>query len=117
MEFLMALFIGFLIAAAVFSLLRRSIFRLVIGLMLLSQAANLIVFTAGGLVSGESAVIPAGEQVLRPEAADPLPQALVLTAIVIGFGMLAFAIALIYRASRAVDSHDLNRFNSTEQEP
>ena len=51
MEFLMALFIGFLIAAAVFSLLRRSIFRLVIGLMLLSQAANLIVFTAGGLVS------------------------------------------------------------------
>ena len=62
-------------------------------------------------------MIPADQSVLRPEAADPLPQALVLTAIVIGFGMLAFAIALIYRASRAVDSHDLDRFISTEQDP
>jgi len=117
MEFVMALFIGFLVAAAVFSLLRRSVFRLIIGLMLLSQAANLIVFTAGGLVVGKSAVIPADETVLAPAAADPLPQALVLTAIVIGFGMLAFAIALIYRATRAVQSHDLNRFETTESDP
>jgi len=117
MEFLMALFIGFLVAAAVFSLLRRSVFRLVIGLMLLSQAANLVVFTAGGLVVGESAVIPADQSVLSPDAADPLPQALVLTAIVIGFGMLAFAIALIYRASRAVNSHDLNHYETTESDP
>jgi multicomponent Na+:H+ antiporter subunit C len=112
----MALFIGFLVAAAVFSLLRRSVFRLIIGLMFLSQAANLIVFTAGGLVAGESAVIPGDQTVLSPTAADPLPQALVLTAIVIGFGMLAFAIALIYRASRAVNSHDLNRFKTTESD-
>lgn len=114
MELVMAIFIGFLFAAAIFCLLRRSIFRLVIGLMLLAQAANLLVFTSAGLVVGESAIIAADETVLASSAADPLPQALVLTAIVIGFGVLAFSIALIYRAALAVNSHDLNLFNTTE---
>lgn len=116
MEFWMALFIGMLVAGAVFSLLRRSIFRLIIGVMLLSQAANLAVFTIGGLSVGRSAIIPAEQTMLAPNAADPLPQALVLTAIVIGFGMLAFAIALVYRACRAIGSNDLNDYKTTESE-
>ncbi len=116
MEFWMALFIGILVAGAVFSLLRRSIFRLLIGVMLLSQAANLAVFTTGGLRIGESAIIPGDETVLSSTAADPLPQALVLTAIVIGFGMLAFAIALVYRACRAIGSNDLNDYKTTDSE-
>lgn len=116
MEFWMALFIGMLVAGAVFSLLRRSIFRLIIGVILLSQAANLAVFTVGGLRAGKSAIIPAAETVLAPDTADPLPQALVLTAIVIGFGMLAFAIALIYRACRAIGSNDLNDYKTTDSE-
>ncbi len=116
MELILALFIGFLFGAAVFSLLRRSIFRVVIGIMLLAQAANLMVFTAGGLVSGRPPVIPEGATVLAAEAADPLPQALVLTAIVIGFGLVAFVIALVYRAAAAVASHDLDRFIRTEVE-
>lgn len=116
MEFWMALFIGILVAGAVFSLLRRSIFRLILGMMLLSQAANLAVFTTGGLTVGKSAIIPADESVLSAAAADPLPQALVLTAIVIGFGMLAFAIALVYRACRAIGSNDLNDYKTTDSE-
>lgn len=116
MEFWMAIFIGVLVAGAVFSLLRRSVFRLVIGVMFLSQAANLMVFTTAGLRTEKSGIIPADETVLAANAADPLPQALVLTAIVIGFGMLAFTIALIYRATRAIQSHDLNDYKTTDSE-
>ncbi len=114
MELILALFIGFLFAASTFSLLRRSIFRLVIGIMLLGQAANLLVFTSGGLTKGNPPVIPGDREILSGAAADPLPQALVLTAIVIGFGVIAFTIALLHRAGNSVGSDDLNEFDKTE---
>ncbi len=114
MELMLALFIGFLFAAATFCILRRSVFRLVIGIMILGQAANLLVFTSGGLTEREPPVIPDGETVLSTTAADPLPQALVLTAIVIGFGVIAFTISLLHRANRSVGSDDLDEFNKTE---
>jgi len=117
MELIMALFIGFLFAAATFCLLRRSIFRLVLGIMILGQAANLLVFTSGGLTKGQPAIIPGDQKILSPDAADPLPQALVLTAIVIGFGVIAFTIALLHRAERSVGSDDLNEFDKTEGKP
>lgn len=117
MQLMLAVFIGFLFAAAVFMLLRRSIFRMIIGLMLLAQAANLLVFASGGLTEGNPPIIPSAETILEPAAANPLPQALVLTAIVIGFGVIAFVIALVYRAAEAVQSHDLDSFNQTEGKP
>jgi len=117
MELILALFIGFLFAAATFCLLRRSLFRLVLGIMILGQAANLLVFTSGGLTQGNPPLIPADQTVLAADAADPLPQALVLTAIVIGFGVIAFTIALLYRAGRSVGSDDLNEFDQTEGTP
>jgi hypothetical protein len=69
-------------------MLRRSIVKLMIGLMLLSNAANLLIFTAAGLTRGVPPLVPEG--LTRPDglSADPLPQALVLTAIVISFGVL-----------------------------
>jgi multicomponent Na+:H+ antiporter subunit C len=117
MELMIALFIGFLFAAATFCLLRRSVFRLVLGVMFLGQAANLLVFTSGGLTRNEPPVIPADETILAATAADPLPQALVLTAIVIGFGVIAFTIALVHRAERSVGSDDLDEFDQTEGKP
>lgn len=117
MELILALFIGFLFAAATFCLLRRSVFRLVLGIMILGQAANLLVFTSGGLTRGDPPVIPADQTVLSAEAADALPQALVLTAIVIGFGVIAFTIALLHRAERSVGSDDLDEFDRTEGTP
>lgn len=116
MEVVVAALIGLLFGAAVFSLLRRSLFRLVLGIMFLGQAANLLVFTSGGLTRGAPPVIPGDETVLAAGAADPLPQALVLTAIVIGFGVIAFTIALLHRAERSVGSDDLDAFNKTEVE-
>ena len=93
MTLLLALTIGILYGAAFFMLLRRSIVKLVIGLILLSHAANLLIFTAGGLFKGTSPIIEPG---LIP-ALDPLPQALILTAIVIGFGVTAYMVMLLYR--------------------
>lgn len=116
MELVLAIFIGFLFGSAVFCLLRRSIFRLIIGIMLLAHAANLLVFVSAGLTEENPPIIKEENTTLLAGAADPLPQALVLTAIVIGFGVIAFCIALIHRAERAVDSDDMNAFNRTEVE-
>lgn len=109
-----ALLIGFLFACAVYGLLRRSLVRVALGLLLLSHAANLLVFTMGGLTPFRPAIIEEGATVLTPPNADPLPQALVLTAIVIGFGLITFVLALIMRAHRSVGSDDIAEFHTTE---
>ena len=115
MEFLSSLLIGSLFAASVYCLLRRSIIKFIIGIAFLSQAVNLLVFTAGGLSQGSPPIIDAHEKVMTGEYADPLPQALVLTAIVIGFGLLVFTLALAQRATTAVNSDDLEAFRNTEK--
>ncbi|QKT04506.1 Na+/H+ antiporter subunit C [Ectothiorhodospiraceae bacterium 2226] len=114
MEPLLALVVGALYAAAIYMLLRRSIVKIVIGLILLSNAANLLIFTAAGLTRAAPPLVPEGA--LRPvgAVADPLPQALVLTAIVIAFGVLAFAVVLIHRAYEVVQTDDLDRMKSTD---
>jgi len=115
MEVLVAVLIGILFACGIYSMLRRSIFKFIIGIVLISQAVNLLVFTASGLTRGITPII-ASDAVLPAEGyADPLPQALVLTAIVIGFGIIAFCLALTYRAYQAVKSDDLEVFNQTEK--
>lgn len=114
MEPLMALAIGLLYAAATFLILRRSIVKLVIGLMLLSHAANLLIFTSAGMTRGAPPLIPEGALVPAGEVADPLPQAMVLTAIVIAFGVLAFAVVLIRRAYEIVKADDLDKMKDTD---
>lgn len=93
----LAVVVGVLYGGAVYLMLHRSIVKLVIGIALLSHAANLLVFTAGGLGSGVPPIVPEGAVATPAQAADPLPQALVLTAIVISFGVLAFAVTLVHR--------------------
>ncbi len=115
MSMLIALTVGVLFATGVFCLLRRCLMRLIIGLVLLGNAANLLVFSAGGLTTGVPAVIPSGETVAPAGAADPLPQALVLTAIVIGFGLIVFSITLIHRARAASGNDDVDAFIETDQ--
>ena len=74
-------------------MLRGRTFPVVVGLTLLSYATNLFLFSMGGLTTGGSAIIDG-----KSDYSDPLPQALVLTAIVIGFAMTAFAVILAMRA-------------------
>ncbi len=117
MEILIAILIGALFAGGIFCILRRSLMKLVIGVILLSQGANLLVFTASGLTPNHP-VFAGGADGLPPAGhADPLPQALVLTAIVIGFGLVVFTIALLLKAHRAVGSDDINAFNQTDRLP
>ncbi|WP_237213474.1 Na+/H+ antiporter subunit C [Falsiroseomonas oryziterrae] len=96
MELVMATGIGALVAAGVWLLLRERTFPVVLGLALLSYAANLFIF-AGGRLSATSPPLVLGEVAAGATPADPLPQALVLTAIVISFGTTAYLVALSLR--------------------
>lgn len=94
MEWLVALIIGVMTASGVYLVLRARTFPVVLGLTLLSYAVNVFLFSMGRLQTGQAAI-------LSPETTrytDPLPQALVLTAIVIAFGMTAFLIVLALKA-------------------
>ncbi len=115
METLLAIVIGVLYAAGLYLMMRRSIVKLVLGLALLGHAANLLIFVAGRVQRGSSAVIPPDQTVLTPPFPDPVPQALVLTAIVIGFGVQAFAIVLLKRAYQAVRTDDMDSMNTTDR--
>jgi multicomponent Na+:H+ antiporter subunit C len=114
MEVVMAVVIGGLYAAGVYMVLRRSIVKLILGLALLGNAANLLIFTVGRLTRGRPPIVPEGAIQPAGPVADPLPQALILTAIVIGFGVLAFAMVLVHSAYRAVGRDDLDSLRSTD---
>lgn len=115
MELILAILIGVLFAGGIFSILRRSLFRIVVGIMLLSQGANLLVFSSGGLTTNVPAFVDPDLSVPPAMHADPLPQALVLTAIVIGFGLVVFALSLMRRAYEAIGTDDMDEFNNTDQ--
>ncbi|MEO0453618.1 MAG: Na+/H+ antiporter subunit C [Verrucomicrobiota bacterium] len=117
METLIAILIGILFATGIYSMLRRSMVRLIIGIILISQGANLLVFTSANIWEGKPAIISPDEKVLTAPYADPLPQALVLTAIVIGFGFIAFALSLIYRVYQDIKSDDLNDLQNSDRDP
>ena len=114
MTSLMALVVGVLYAAAIYMMLRRSIVKLVIGLVLLSNAANLLIFTSAGMTREAPPLIPYGALAPEGAVADPLAQALILTAIVIGFGVLAFAVVLIHRAYEIVQADDMDQMKDTD---
>lgn len=94
MEALLSLLIGVITACGVYLMLRGRTFPVVLGLTLLSYAVNVFLFAMGRLTIGQPPVIDAAAS----QYADPLPQALVLTAIVISFGMTAFVIVLALKA-------------------
>lgn len=111
MHLLYALAISVVIGCSLYLILSRHIVRIMLGVTMLSAGVNLVIFYAGRIVSSAPAVIAAGETTLAAEAANPLPQALVLTAIVIGFALTAFFAALAlqaYRSFGSVDSRDID---------
>lgn len=106
MELLFALIIGVLTASGVYLLLRARTFPVIMGITLLSYGVNLFLFATGRLATGQQPVIGTSASY-----SDPLPQALVLTAIVIGFAMTAFLVVLSLRnlADNAGDHVDGSR--------
>ena len=115
MTALFAILIGVLFGAAVYLLLRRSIIKLVFGLVLLSQATNLFLFTIGGFKKENPPIVPDGQTLPLPPYVDPLPQALILTAIVISFGVLAFTMVLMHRVFESVGTDDLHEMRDTDK--
>ncbi len=111
MEDVLPFLIGGLYAGGMYLILHRSFVKLIIGLIILGHASNLLLFTISRVTRAAPPLIPDGADVLLEPYADPVPQALVLTAIVIGFGIQAFAIVLIklgYQTSKTDDLDDLN---------
>ncbi len=98
MNIVTSIAIGFLFAAGIYQMLRRNVFRAAIGLVLISNAVNLFLFTTGaynGNIAAYSEVIWRIEETAA-QISDPLPQALVLTAIVISAGGFALTLSLLY---------------------
>lgn len=114
MEVGLALVVGGLYAAGLYLVMRRSIVKLIIGLALLGHAANLLIFTMGRLVRGRPPVMHKWDVTLAGGFADPIPEALILTAIVIGFGIQAFAVVLLRRTHEMTGTEDLSRLQSTD---
>ncbi len=116
MILIMAFLIGSMYAGAIYMMMRRSIIKLVMGLIILANATNLLIFTvAGPLRRGAPPLIAEGSIVPDQLVADPLPQALILTAIVISFGVLAFAVVLIHRVYEVIGVDDMNNLKDDSE--
>lgn len=114
MQIIFAFAISLVAACGVYLALSRHLIRIMLGITILSAAVNLVIFYAGRIVSNAPAVMDAAQTTLPPEAANSLPQALILTAIVIGFALVAFFAALSLRAFQVFGTGDLRRIHTAE---
>ena len=113
MEILYAIAFGAMLAVAAYLLMARNLLRMVLGFLMLSNAANLSIFVAGRLESAQAPLVPAGSMALELSA-NPLPQALILTAIVISFALVAFTAVLFERAHDALGTLDPDAMSEAE---
>ena len=109
-----SLLVGLLMAVGIYLILQRSLVRVVLGVTLTSNAVNLVLFAAGKFRTAPAPLLGEADKVLAPPYADPLPQALILTAIVIGFGMISFFVALAAKAYQKVGTDNVDEMRSTE---
>lgn len=111
MELLLVLLVGILYSAGIYMMFRRSMVKLLLGLMLLGNGANLLIFLMGELTKGKAPIIDNDQAHFIDAYADPVPQALILTAIVISFGLTAFAIVLLNKVYSTTGTDDLDSLN------
>lgn len=113
MDYAIAALSGVFFTAAIYLLLSRALIRMLLGLALLGNAVNLLIFVSGRLTRAVPPIIPEGEKALLL-GANPLPQALILTAIVIGFAMFAFLLVLAYRAYQSLEADNTDKMRLAE---
>jgi multicomponent Na+:H+ antiporter subunit C len=114
METVLAILCGCLVAGGIYLLLSQDLVRMLFGLIMLSNAVNLAIFAAGDLTHTQPALIAAGQTVPDGAVANALPQALILTAIVIGFALLVFMFVLFYRSYEVLGTTDTRRLDDEE---
>ena len=107
--------VGITYASAVFLLLQRSLLQILLGLALLGYATNLLILVAAGLRGESAPLIKEGFTTLASTSVDPLPQAFILTAIVIGFALLGFTLALAYRCISILGHDDVDKLTNTDR--
>ena len=113
MEIILAILVGVLYTTGIYMILLRSILKFIIGIMFIGNDTNLMIFLASGIVAGEPAFV--NEVVNNPsEMTDPLPQAFILTSIVISFGIVVFALALKLKLFEITGTDDLDQLKKTD---
>ena len=110
MEILMSFVIGILFMTATYLMLSKSLLRIIVGTGLLSHGAHLLILTMGGLKRGAAPILGEGTE----KYTDPLPQALILTAIVISFGVTAFFLVLAYRSYQELGTDNVEEMRGTK---
>jgi multicomponent Na+:H+ antiporter subunit C len=114
MDHIVAALAGVFIAAGVYLLLSRALIRMLLGLTLLGNGVNLVILVSGRLGRIVPPIAVGDGAMPLAEAANPLPQALILTAIVIGFAMFTFLLVLTYRAYQSLEADDTDRMRGAE---
>jgi len=114
MNLLIALIVGILFSASLFLMLQKSFFKLIIGVILFGYATIFFLFTVGGTTKNAPPLISLQETSVEG-LADPLPQALTLTAIVISIGVQLFVIVLLKKVYEEVGTEDLDDLNTTDR--
>ena len=114
MEPVIAILVGLFLTVAAYLILSRALIRVLLGIVVLGNAVNLLIFVAGRLTHATPPIVPAGQAVPPSPFANPLPQALILTAIVIGFAMFAFLVVLALRAYQAMDADNTDHMRLAE---
>lgn len=109
MSELLAWLAGALVSCGVFLLLRPNLVRVLFGLVLLSNGVNLAVVVAGRVAASAPPLVPPGAEAPATAVANPVPQALVLTALVISFGLTSFALVLVARTRETLGTVDPER--------
>lgn len=119
MEPVLAILVGLLFSTAIYLMMSRHTIRILMGVAIFGNAVNLLIFTSGRLTREVPPVIPVGFDVPQEAIANPLPQALILTAIVISFSFFAFLLVLGFRAYQELDTDDSRdmRLAEPENEP
>ena len=116
METALSALVGLFFIAAIYLLLSKHIIRMLLGIALFGNAVNLLIFTAGRMPSKTAPIIAEGLSVAAGATANPLPQALILTAIVISFSFFAFLLVLAYRAYQDLGTDDTDEMRLAEPE-
>ncbi|MBW8322911.1 MAG: Na+/H+ antiporter subunit C [Rhizobium sp.] len=114
MEALFSGLVGIFFAAALYLMMSKHIVRVLLGIVILGNAVNLLLFTTGRLTREVPPIIAAGSDTLSAGAANPLPQALILTAIVISFSFFCFLLVLTYRAYQDLGTDDTDEMRVAE---
>ena len=116
METALAALVAAFFTAAIYLMLSKHIVRILLGVAILGNAVNLLIFTSGRVLREVPPIIPEGLDIPATDVANPLPQALILTAIVISFSFFVFLLVLAYRAYQELGTDEADAMRVAEPE-